>query len=127
MKIIKISDFGINFDFREDWITESEEIVGNKYFICPEAQDRWDEHPDFECDVYSLGKLLYHLLSNGVTFIREKYDEPQNRLVRIQNDDRFEVFTPIFKKTITEVKEERFSSVEELKAAFNIAVEEFNS
>ncbi|RZB33491.1 MAG: eukaryotic-like serine/threonine-protein kinase [Desulfobacteraceae bacterium Eth-SRB2] len=69
-----VGDFGIcYFDREGERLTLTEEAVGPRLFIAPELEDgRIDEISDLS-DTYSLGKLLYWLLSGGKAFSREKH------------------------------------------------------
>lgn len=82
-----IGDFGICF-MEEDGtrITILDEAVGPAMFIAPELEDGRQEKISNKCDIYSLGKLLYWLLSGGRIFSREKHREP-NWDLKDQNAD----------------------------------------
>lgn len=69
-----VGDFGICYlDTEGNRLTLSEEAVGPRLFMAPELEDgRVDEISNFS-DTYSLGKLLYWLLSGGKCFSREKH------------------------------------------------------
>lgn len=70
-----VGDFGICY-FVEggERFTLTEEAVGPRLFIAPELEDGRLQDISTKSDVYSLGKLLYWLLS-GRIFSREKYRE----------------------------------------------------
>lgn len=70
-----VGDFGICY-FVEDGerFTITEEAVGPRLFIAPELEDGRAQDISPKSDVYSLGKLLYWLLS-GRLFNREKHRE----------------------------------------------------
>jgi len=124
---IKVSDFGINYGTTESRITRTREVVGPRFFICPESEDGRLANPDIRCDIYSLGKILYYLLSKGKYFTREKFENVEYNLIKIHNDPKFEVFNKFFRKTITFEKEKRFSSIDELKESFENCIEEFEN
>lgn len=71
-----VGDFGICF-LEEDGsrVTLTEEAVGPRLFISPELEDGRINDVTVKSDTYSLGKLLYWLLSGGRTFSREKHRE----------------------------------------------------
>jgi serine/threonine protein kinase len=73
-----VGDFGICF-IEEDGtrFTVTDEAVGPRNFIAPELEDGRLEAISDKSDVYSLGKLLYWLLSGGRMFSREKYRDPE--------------------------------------------------
>lgn len=72
-----LGDFGICFlETTAPRITSTSEAVGPRLYMAPELEDgRLDEVTD-RCDTYSLGKLLYWLLS-GRVFSREKHRDKQ--------------------------------------------------
>lgn len=123
---IKISDFGINYQESDHRITQTGEITGPKFFLCPESEDGRLEMPDIKCDIYSLGKLLYYLLSNGKYFAREKFEGEDYNLIKIHNDYRFSSFIPFFRKTMTEDINERYSNISELRNGFEKCIKRFN-
>ena len=71
-----VGDFGICF-LEEDGerITLTEEAVGSRLFIAPELEDGRVKDVSSASDVYSLGKILYWLLSGGTMFSRERHRE----------------------------------------------------
>jgi len=71
---VVVGDFGICY-VEEDGtrVTITEEAVGPRYFMAPELEDGRIEHVSSLSDTYSLGKLLYWLLSGGKAFSREKH------------------------------------------------------
>jgi serine/threonine protein kinase len=71
-----VGDFGICY-LEEDGtrITLTEEAVGPAYYMAPELEDGRIADISPKSDTYSLGKLLYWLLSGGRIFSREKHRE----------------------------------------------------
>lgn len=73
-----LGDFGLAFvEGLGPRVTETDEVVGPRTFIAPELEDGRLEEVTDKCDIYSLGKLLYWLLSRGRIFSREKHRERQ--------------------------------------------------
>ncbi len=72
-----VGDFGICY-LEDDGtrITITEEAVGPRLFMAPELEDGRLPEITAKCDTYSLGKVLYWLLSEKV-FSREKHREPE--------------------------------------------------
>lgn len=90
-----VGDFGLcYFAEGEDRHTETEEAVGARYFMAPELEDGRVEVIDPSVDVYSLGKLLYWLVSGGGRFSREKTREPRWDLTKIMPHDYLPGFNP---------------------------------
>jgi serine/threonine protein kinase len=73
-----VGDFGICFlEGDGTRLTSTDRAVGPRLFIAPELEDGRDDEISPKSDTYSLGKLLYWLLSGGKIFSREKHREPQ--------------------------------------------------
>lgn len=73
-----VGDFGICY-IEDDGtrLTVTEEAVGPRLFIAPELEDGRVNTVSPESDTYSLGKILYWLLSKGKVFSREKHRLPE--------------------------------------------------
>ncbi|MBM7843782.1 serine/threonine-protein kinase [Herpetosiphon giganteus] len=81
-----IGDFGICYiDDNGARLTITEEAVGPRSYMAPELEDGRANTISGKSDVYSLGKLLYWMLSNKI-FSREKHREVQWDLKGINND-----------------------------------------
>jgi serine/threonine protein kinase len=72
----KVGDFGLCFFESGERITLTEEAVGSRFYMPPEYADGRAELVGKKGDTYSLGKVLYWLLS-GRIFDREKHRDPQ--------------------------------------------------
>jgi serine/threonine protein kinase len=71
-----IGDFGICYiEQNGERITLTEEAIGPRLFMAPELEGGRVENITPKCDIYSLGKVLYWLLSNGKMLPREKHRE----------------------------------------------------
>lgn len=69
-----VGDFGICYiDESEGRVTITEEAVGPRLFMAPELEDGRADNITPKSDIYSLGKILYWLLSGGRMFSREKH------------------------------------------------------
>lgn len=83
-----IGDFGICFREGEEHFTLSNDAMGSINFIAPEMES--GQHglgePSNRTDVYSLGKVIYWMLSGGRVFAREDFPS----LVDLLSDQRFE-------------------------------------
>ena len=69
-----VGDFGlcIHLNDLDGRLTSLNEPVGPRNYIAPELEDGRLEDPEPSADVYSLGKLLYFILT-GKSFSREKH------------------------------------------------------
>lgn len=83
-----LGDFGLCYlqDY-PDRLTHTQEAVGPRLFMAPELEDGRLDEVTPECDTYSLGKLLYWLLSSRGVFSREKHRDVKWDL-KGQNPDR---------------------------------------
>lgn len=70
----------------DERLTEMTEAVGGRLFMAPELEDGRYEDARPVADVYSLGKLLYWLVSNKRIFSREKHKDERFDLRLAQND-----------------------------------------
>lgn len=115
---IKIIDFGISLDISFDRFTYTGEIVGSRFYIAPELLSGRDDNIDLRADFYSIGKVLYFILSSGKIFPREYYFLPENQLSTIKKNSNFSIFNQFFEKTINEERNERFLDIKKLKENF---------
>jgi len=114
----KVSDLGLCLLVGEERTTPSSEAVGPRFYMAPELEDGRFLDVGFEADVYSLGKLLYCLLSNGKIFSREKHRNRERFLPRLFNDERLRLFYSLFDKTIVDEPSKRYPNAGELQNAF---------
>lgn len=78
-----LGDFGICFiDDDGACLTATEEVVGSRWYCAPELRDGRLKPgiPATAADVYSLGKVLYWMLSGGRMFDREQHRDDEYRL-----------------------------------------------
>jgi len=70
-----VGDFGICFVDDDEHLTITEEVMGARFYCAPELRDGRLQPgiPPQAADVYSLGKLLYWMLSYGRIFDREDH------------------------------------------------------
>lgn len=64
--VVKITDFGIAQAMNNLTITHNKGILGSAHYFSPE-QAR-GEHVDFESDIYSLGIVMYEMITGKVPF-----------------------------------------------------------
>jgi hypothetical protein len=71
-----LTDFGICFVKEHDRATHEDEVVGPWAFIAPELEDGGVLDVREAADIYSLGKLIYYMISGGIIIPRERLAEP---------------------------------------------------
>lgn len=121
----KISDFGICLIVEDiNRLTAEKEVVGPRFYMAPEQEDGRNLDVDNRADIYSLGKILYFILSDGKIFNREKYMNREYNLSKLK-DKRYGLFTGLFSKSINQWKESRYSDVQDLTNDFIIIRDKF--
>ena len=71
-----LSDFGICLVLAEPRQTETSEVVGPRAFMAPEAEAGGPVDLKPSADVYSLGKVIFYMLSGGKVLPREWHRQP---------------------------------------------------
>ena len=121
----KVSDFGLCLIAGTPRLTPSSEVVGSRFYMAPEMEDGRQADVGFGADVYSLGKVLYYVLSGGKVFSREKYRNRGLRISTLAGDTRQGLFEPVFEKSITVETRRRYRDAGELQAGFRKALSKF--
>ena len=85
-----VADFGICFVEGGERLTHIREKVGPRDFVAPELEFGRVEDVRPSADVYSLGKLLYWMISRGNIFPRERFRDREYNLRELLRDDRME-------------------------------------
>jgi serine/threonine protein kinase len=112
-----LGDFGICFIDEDGYLTATEEVAGSRWYCAPElrAGRLRDGIPPRAADVYSLGKVLYWMLSRGRMFDREEHRVEEYRLG--QDDPlapEYELINELFDVAIVESPLQRIPSAPEL-------------
>ncbi len=122
---IRIIDFGICFflDYQnqvqiDSRVTKELETVGSRGYIAPESIGGRVRDINFQFDIFSLGKILYFLLSKGKELTHIYFEADENRIGNLRKDLRYNVFNTFFKKTITVDKSIRYISIDQLEKGF---------
>ncbi len=126
-KKVVISDFGIGL-LKRRWedskITESEEFLGPIFFISPE-QFTCPSKVDERADIYSLGKILYFMLTrNGKTFREELED--LNTYFKESNPYIPLIQENLIKKMVLKEKNKRFKNTEEILDEVNLLLSQIS-
>ncbi|MEQ8223958.1 MAG: protein kinase, partial [Candidatus Eremiobacterota bacterium] len=107
-----IGDFGICFfTEKEERLTAIKEVVGPRFFIAPELEDGRLGKITPKSDIYSLGKILYWLISNGEIFAREKHHEPEYDLTKKLPSSAPYLINTLLDKMIVENPDKRCKDV----------------
>src|SRR5438067_6904970 len=124
---VKVLDFGLvkffSGDNPEGEITNAGTFVGSPHYIAPE-QAR-NQSPDQRCDIYSLGVLLYHMITGKVPFtasapvdiilkhLHEKPVPPRELKPELHLAPEFQDLTL---KCMMKSRDDRFQSMDEMLA-----------
>lgn len=110
-----VADFGIAYmdNGERERLTATDEAVGARHFIAPELSDGRSEEVRPWSDVYSLGKLLYWMLSGGRVFDREQHRAEKWDLIRKYDLNVYEHINRLLDKMIIYDPSERFKTAEQ--------------
>lgn len=72
-----LADFGICLIRDADRNTETDEVAGPWAYMAPELEAGGRLEVSQAADVYSLGKLIYYMITGGIVLPRERLDEPE--------------------------------------------------
>ena len=115
-----VGDFGLCIDLSdaEDRITATSEAVGPRYYIAPELEDGKHSDPKPSSDCYSLGKLLYFILS-GRSFARERHRDLALDLRQQDGNPGLHFVYQLLDRTIVSEPTRRFQNAGELLSALD--------
>lgn len=121
---IVVGDFGLCIDLNDarDRATQTLEAVGAERYIAPEVAKGRVPEPQPTSDLYSLGKVLYFILS-GRTLVREEYGESTDDLRTRDGGPNMHFVYELFDKTITERPQDRYQNVADLLYALDTVIE----
>jgi serine/threonine protein kinase len=107
-----LSDFGICLIREAPRVTESPEVMGPRVFMAPELEQggRLDVSPSV--DLYSLGKVIFYMISGGVFLPRERLHEPQYLKV-FDKGERYSLIEILLRQLICEDRD-RLQSADEV-------------
>lgn len=111
-----VGDFGLCLIMEhEERLTEMTEAVGARLFMAPELEDGRYEDAKPVADVYSLGKLLYWLVSNKRIFSREKHKEERFDLRIAQNDAAMSfIYDALDRMIVADPRARKYSNANEV-------------
>lgn len=107
-----LSDFGICLIRDRDRETPADEVVGPVQFMAPELEGGGQLEVSPAADVYSLGKIIYYMLSGGIVLPRERLHDPEYAKV-FRVGERQRLFEMLLSRMICSLPN-RFPSMEEV-------------
>lgn len=110
----RIIDFGLCYLEEKERITFSQEQVGSRFYISPECEIGKSQDIGCHTDIYSLGKILYAMISGGGKFPRERQNEDEFNLMKILADKRVKYVTQIINACVKEKIGERLKNISDL-------------
>lgn len=114
-----LGDFGIVHDSAETSLTSTDEKVASKWYGPPEAEDGRLDDPPANFDLYSLGKVIYAMLSGGGRFQREDFRAPKADLKLLLRRTDLEPVNILLDKLVTLRPEDRFESARHVVEAID--------
>lgn len=117
-----VGDFGLCFFDDGERITLTDEAVGSMHYIAPELEEGRTEDVTPASDVYSLGKILYWLLT-GKTFAREKHHTTKYDLTVHDPGRESHLISGLLDKMIVYEPINRFKDGNAVLNEFNILME----
>jgi serine/threonine protein kinase len=83
---IWLTDFGICLLPEQLRVTEAQEAVGPRAFMAPELEDGGRLEVTPAVDIYSLGKVIYYMVTGGTVLPRERMHEESFRKVFLKGE-----------------------------------------
>ncbi len=114
-----VGDFGLCYIEDSERDTNTDEAIGSRYYMAPELADGKLDEINLLSDIYSLGKLLYFILT-GKIFDREKHNTPKFNITNYKNilkpkhETTLTLINDIFNDTIAENPKDRLKNVNTL-------------
>jgi serine/threonine protein kinase len=117
----RLCDFGLVYFEDGERVTASMEQVGSRYYIAPECEDGRATDISPSTDLYSLGKLIYYLVSGGRIFARERQRQAENVLPQISGNPFIEHVASIIDRLVIDEPQQRIQSADEVAERIRIA------
>lgn len=118
-----IADFGICYTEDGQQLTITGDVMGPRDFTAPELEE--GEEPASSADVYSLGKLLFWLIT-GKRVPREAHREQKYDLSRLHGEPRYELLNRMLDKMLVRDPRGRLPTATDALVEFNKVREVFD-
>ena len=105
-----LSDFGICHNINHERLTKVGDIMGPRGFTAPELEGGDYSSVDRSCDFYSLGKVLYYMISGGIIIGREHFDSRFQALA--EKGERYRLLQILLSRMIAPIE----SRVKDIRA-----------
>jgi len=107
-----VADFGIAYVEDGERQTLTLEAVGPRFYMAPELEDGRQEDVRPRSDLYSLGKILYWMLSGGKRFAREQHHKSEYQISKFLAPPVVPHLLPILDKLIVAEPNSRFENID---------------
>jgi tRNA A-37 threonylcarbamoyl transferase component Bud32 len=107
-----LSDFGICLIREAPRMTEPPEVMGPRAFMAPELEQGGQLEVTPSADIYSLGKVIFYMLSGGDILPRERVHEGQFRKV-FAKGERYSLMELLLRRMIC-LQDQRIQSADEV-------------
>jgi serine/threonine protein kinase len=126
-KTARLCDFGLVFCEDGERHTATMEQIGSRYFIPPEMEDGRADQVSASSDVYSMGKVIYYMVS-GRIFARERHRDQAYDLSKVVKDPYLEAVSRILDDAITpDPGSRKISSAAMLRLLLSMAREDISA
>lgn len=121
--MLKLSDLGLARPLSDSSLTDQRNVMGTPLYMAPELFTRASE-PDPRCDLYSLGVLLYQLITGAVPFQGSTAQVIHAQLHLAPDLDRIpERSRQILSKLLEKDPDRRFQGAREVREAIRGCVQ----
>jgi eukaryotic-like serine/threonine-protein kinase len=122
-------DFGsARTQFSHNDLTRADDCTGTPYYVCPEQID--DREPDARGDLYSLGVVLFEMLSGCVPFTGKTLADilaAHRNTAAPRLPERLGIYQPIVDRLLAKDPKDRFASAAEFLDALDALRAELNT
>jgi tRNA A-37 threonylcarbamoyl transferase component Bud32 len=94
-----LTDFGICLIRDQARLTSADEVVGPVQFMAPELEEGGQLEVSPAADIYSLGKVIYYMLSGGAIVPRERLHEDQYSAI-FKGGERLKLFEALLPRMV---------------------------